>query len=288
MAEEIHGPIVIGLFVASPFKAERDVLVSEESCGFLEDASQSIEMVGVELAGISCFLQFAQSGDVVEERGVLSWTECVDTFGIGPVKEILPVLYPAQFVAHDIEEERMMGGKDNLERIWLADIVLSLTGALHELGEVATDLDGVVVVERGNGVVDVDELYPVVGWVIVEDPLANGHEKAPNKNRFFTARDLDVGLVSDAEGHRPILVVDIEIKIGVAVKIPGDRFVQSEISDAIEEFGIGVEFEVASTVTIEIVVPSEKIFGESVEIKSVADDVVDQDCHTGFSSDCIS
>ena len=65
--------------------------------------------------------------------------------------------------------------------------------------------------------------------------------------------------------------INVEVEIGVAAEIARNRFVEREVFQAIEESGVGVQPQVTYSVACEIVVPSEQVFGEGVEVEGVGD-----------------
>ena len=148
-------------------------------------------------------------------------------------------------------------------------MVLPAGGATQKLGEVAGHSDRVVVIERGDGVIDVEEFVRLVGDVAVEHPLANRHEEAPDEDVLLATGDFDVLRLFFAEGHFPFGVVDIEVKIRVAIEVACDGFVQREVFQAVEEGGVRIELEIAGGVSIQIVFPGEQVFGESVEVEGI-------------------
>ncbi|MNP34333.1 hypothetical protein D3C76_1276140 [compost metagenome] len=98
----------------------------------------------------------------MEKRRVLGGPQGKGSFTIRAVQEValvrylrLPFLRPADLIAHYVEKEGVVGGKNHLNGLGSAILARSTSGPAQEFGEVAGNSNGVVVVKRGYGVVDV-------------------------------------------------------------------------------------------------------------------------------------
>ena len=134
---------------------------------------------------------------------------------------------------------------------------LPARSATQHVGEVAGDRDRIIVVKRGDWVVDVEIFVRLVGNVAIKHPLADGHKEAPDEDVLLATRDLDIRRLTFAERDLPIGVVDIEVEVGIAIEVAGNRFVQRKVFQTIEETGIWVELEMPDGVAFQIVVPGE-------------------------------
>lgn len=181
-------------------------------------------------------VQFAEHGDMVEERRVIGGAQRVIAASARAVQEVAFALQAGrgfQLVADHVEEQRVMRGDDDPDRV--GDLAVdtaarigfrarTLLGLAQQLREVAGDGNGVVVVERRDWIVDIEELHPGIRRVTVDRALAQGHEQAPDKEVLFAARDFDVRVVALAERDGPLGVIDVEVQIGIAAEVGLDGF----------------------------------------------------------------
>ncbi len=91
----------------------------------------------------------------MEERCVLGGAERIYAIPIGTVQEValvshfrLPLFRPANLVAHHVEEQSVVGGKNYLDGGGSTVLVLPTCCPAQELSEVAGHRDGVVVIQR--------------------------------------------------------------------------------------------------------------------------------------------
>ena len=103
----------------------------------------------------------------------------------------------------------------------------------------------------------------------VDHPFADRHEQAPDEDVLFAARHLDVLGIAFAERDRPVAVVDVEIKIGIAPQVGLDIFFQRQLLDARKEPRCGIDTQHPLAVVVQVVVPMEQVFGKGVEIQRI-------------------
>ena len=95
----------------------------------------------------------------------------------------------------------------------------------------------------------------------IEHPLADRHEEAPDEDVLLASGDLDVRF-QNALRSAPVdsqnfaerltfqsVVVDVEVKVGIAAEVARNGLVEGEVSQAVEESGVRIELEVAGSVS---------------------------------------
>ncbi len=183
------------LVVQSP-QAKGDTRVTKEGCCFLHDTAQCVEVVGVELAflRISSPLQFGERRHMVEEGRVFCRLKQVGAVTVWSVQEIAPVSnrrrvinLPAELVTHHVEEQRVVRRKDHLDGRRIPVRIRSRGRPAEELGKITGDGNRVVVVQRRDRVVDVEVLLPLIGFMPIQHPFADGHKNAPDEDVLFAA-----------------------------------------------------------------------------------------------------
>lgn len=125
VAQKVQGaieqrPIIV---VVQRLQAEDYARVPEERCRLLHDTAQRVEVKSVELPllWISRTLQFGERRHMVKEGRVFRRLKRVGAVAARPVKEIAPMVdrrrvinLSSDFVAHDVEEQRMVEEKITL------------------------------------------------------------------------------------------------------------------------------------------------------------------------------
>ena len=78
-------------------------------------------------------------------------------------------------------------------------------------------------------VIDIEIFIRLLGDVPIKHALADGYEQAPDEDVLLAARDLDIRRLSFSERNLPFSVVDVEVEVGIAIEVAGNRFVQREV-----------------------------------------------------------
>ena len=137
--------------------------------------------------------------------------------------------------------------------------------------------NGVVLVQRRDGIVDVDVFNPLIGFCAIHGELHDSQKEAPDEQVLFTARHLDVvnGLRGFSrmnvtrEADSPVAVVDTEIEIGVAVQEGADAGFHLQGFQPRKKTGSSIHFQHSRAVAVQIVIPGKQVFGERVEVERI-------------------
>ena len=195
--------------------ARRPVLIPKKAGGLLHDLPHHVEVVCVDFARFCRLVQFDQGGQVVEERrrlgvsdgGSRRWRFRTQEVPLGPF---------LQLVAQHVEEQRVVCGDDR------PSVACRLRSASRQ---VVRHGHGVVLVQRGDRVVDVDVLDPLVRLGLVQHELTMARKKHQMK-MFSSPRETLMSSTvsacrrseSRARSSPPTHRVDAEIEVGVAVQ----------------------------------------------------------------------
>ena len=71
-------------------------------------------------------------------------------------------------------------------------LCLPARSASQHASEVAGHRNRIVIIQRGDGVVDIEIFVSLIRIVAIKHPLADGHEEAPDEDVLLAARDLDI------------------------------------------------------------------------------------------------
>ena len=104
-------------------------------------------------------------------------------------------------------------------------LCLPAHSATQHDGEIAGDRDRIIVVQRGDGIVDIKIFVRLIGNMAIKHPLANGHEEAPDEDVLLATRDLDIRRFTLAERDLSLGVVDVKVEVSIAMEVAGNRFV---------------------------------------------------------------
>ena len=151
------------------FYAHRKMPVAVKARRLLQNGAQHVEVMREQSPLAVCLVEFCKCCDVVEKwRVAFLFPQQVATSRLAAAEKMLRGLLGPEFIfqliAHHVEEQRVMGGNDCL------DLGFSAGEQLHQ---VAGNGDGIVLVERGNWVVDVNVFDPAVGTFPLQNLLNN-------------------------------------------------------------------------------------------------------------------
>src|SRR5690606_11388930 len=106
----------------------------------------------------------------------------------------LPLLCPTKLVTHHVEKKGMVRGENDLDGCRRAALVCPARSPAKELREVTGHGYCVIVIQRGDGIVDVKVFLRLIGDVPIKHPLADSQEKTPDEDVLLATGNLDIGL----------------------------------------------------------------------------------------------